>query len=56
MNEGFPPQGNKAPPNEQVLLRGHVLVHPLIFTDGDIKAYLVNLTQVVDTQAQVLTI
>ena len=54
-NEGVPPQGNQAPPNEQVPLVGQVPVNPTVMTDGEIRVAFLTLTQVMATQAQVVT-
>ena len=36
-NARVPPQGNQAPPNEQVPIGGQVSFNPPILTDGEIR-------------------
>ena len=54
-NERVLPQGNQAPPNEQVPLGGQVSFNTPILTDGEIRDAFQNLTEVMATQSQVIT-
>ena len=45
------PQGNKAPPNEQVPLGGQVLFNTPILIDGEIMEAFQNMSQVMATQS-----
>ena len=54
-NAGVPSRGKKAPPQEKVPIGCQVAVIHLVMKDGNIMKDFLNLTEVITTQAQLVT-
>ena len=55
IKEGVPPQGNQTHPNKQVPHGEQVSSNSSVMNDGLIREALLTLSQVMDTQVQVVT-
>lgn len=55
-NAGVASQGNQAPPQEKVALGVKATINPSVMMDEEIRVTFLNMTQVINTQAQVVTI
>ena len=54
-NTGATPQGNWIPPREKVVVNDQVLVSATDITDGEVSAYLLQMTQSITTEVQANT-
>ena len=50
-NVRTPRQGHRVPPQEYVTMTGQVAVNPLAMRDGEVSSSLIQMSQVIATQA-----